>query len=204
MNQASESQELSKTLPPIPPERAEIIWEQWKYRHEFFWKAFYVVTVTTAVISTIPLLKTDILSALSWVSLAFPVTGFAFGWFARGLLDAEYKRLGVVGDSFSTSPWSFDTSRVPPVPHRRRQAGWRTVEASYACGAYSPAIVRCAGRSGHPCPDGVFAKHPCRTKQSSEREPADSLRDKSNVIGGWLPSLTSNVSRHHVHERPHP
>jgi hypothetical protein len=24
----------------------------------------------------------------------------------------------------------------------------------------------------------------------SEREPADSLRDKSNVIGGWLPSLT--------------
>lgn len=26
--------------------------------------------------------------------------------------------------------------------------------------------------------------------RSSEREPADSLRDKSNVIGGWLPSLT--------------
>jgi hypothetical protein len=29
-----------------------------------------------------------------------------------------------------------------------------------------------------------------RTSQSSEREPADSLRDESNVIGGWLPSLT--------------
>src|SRR6266571_2509822 len=29
-----------------------------------------------------------------------------------------------------------------------------------------------------------------RTRRSSEREPADSLRDKSNVIGGWLPSLT--------------
>jgi hypothetical protein len=28
------------------------------------------------------------------------------------------------------------------------------------------------------------------TRRSSEREPADSLRDKSNVIGGWLPSLT--------------
>jgi hypothetical protein len=27
--------------------------------------------------------------------------------------------------------------------------------------------------------------------RSNEREPADSLRDKSNVIGGWLPSLTS-------------
>jgi hypothetical protein len=31
---------------------------------------------------------------------------------------------------------------------------------------------------------------PCPTKRSSEREPADSLGDKSNVIGGWLPSLT--------------
>src|SRR5450759_3630668 len=29
------------------------------------------------------------------------------------------------------------------------------------------------------------------TKRCSEREPADSLRDKPNVIGGWLPSLTS-------------
>ena len=28
------------------------------------------------------------------------------------------------------------------------------------------------------------------TRRSSEREPADSLSDKSNVIGGWLPSLT--------------
>jgi hypothetical protein len=30
----------------------------------------------------------------------------------------------------------------------------------------------------------------CRTRRSSEREPADSLGGKSNVIGGWLPSLT--------------
>ena len=29
-----------------------------------------------------------------------------------------------------------------------------------------------------------------RTRRSSERAPADSLRDKFNVIGGWLPSLT--------------
>jgi hypothetical protein len=28
------------------------------------------------------------------------------------------------------------------------------------------------------------------TRRSSEREPADSLRDKSNVTGRWLPSLT--------------
>jgi len=39
-----------------------------------------------------------------------------------------------------------------------------------------------------------------RTRRSSEREPADSLRDESNVIGGWLPSLTVVVSRHCAHD----
>ncbi|MBI3987921.1 MAG: hypothetical protein HY343_13435 [Lentisphaerae bacterium] len=34
-----------------------------------------------------------------------------------------------------------------------------------------------------------------RTSRCSEREPADSLRDKSNVIGGWLPSLTFALRR---------
>jgi len=29
-----------------------------------------------------------------------------------------------------------------------------------------------------------------RTRRCSEREPADSLKDEFNVIGGWLPSLT--------------
>ena len=39
----------------------------------------------------------------------------------------------------------------------------------------------------------------CRTRRCSEREPADSLRDKYNVRDGWLPSLTfafGEVARH--------
>jgi hypothetical protein len=49
----------------------------------------------------------------------------------------------------------------------------------------------------------------CRTKRCSEREPADSLRDKFNVIGGWLPPLTfalgrtgHSMSDSHMNERP--
>ena len=34
-----------------------------------------------------------------------------------------------------------------------------------------------------------------RTRRCSEREPADSRRDKFNVIGGWLPSLSVVVRR---------
>ena len=44
---------------------------------------------------------------------------------------------------------------------------------------------------------GSSSKGP--TRRYSEREPADSPRDKSNVIGGWLPSLTLSFwPRHHV------
>src|SRR3989442_8977381 len=52
-----------------------------------------------------------------------------------------------------------------------------------------------------PSPTAVFrtadllpiSSCPCQahTRRCSEREPAGSLRNKSNVIGGWLPSLTS-------------
>jgi hypothetical protein len=46
-----------------------------------------------------------------------------------------------------------------------------------------------------------------RTKRCSEREPADSLGRKFNVIGGWLPSLTSSFAMtmlepHWKQERP--
>jgi len=37
---------------------------------------------------------------------------------------------------------------------------------------------------------GAYTKRRCRTRRCSEREPADSLRNGSNVIGGWLSSLT--------------
>ena len=34
------------------------------------------------------------------------------------------------------------------------------------------------------------------TRRSSEREPADSLTDKPDAVGGWLPSLTFSLNRH--------
>ena len=66
----------------------------------------------------------------------------------------------------------------------------------------SQAFRRCALRSGRrirerglgiPRTQGPIhdpSRRNSRTRRCSEREPADSLRDKSNVIGGWLPSLT--------------
>src|ERR1035441_8686434 len=36
-----------------------------------------------------------------------------------------------------------------------------------------------------------------QARRCSEREPADSLRDTSNVIGGWLPSLTFAFGENH-------
>jgi hypothetical protein len=102
--------------PPIPEAATTLLWEQWKYRHEFFWKAFYTVVVTTAVISTVPLFKSDIIESLGVMATAFPLLGLAFGGFGRSLLNAEYRRLSVVGDAYTTSPWNYGASRVGPFP----------------------------------------------------------------------------------------
>ncbi len=99
---------------PLPADKADLIWEQWKYRHEFFWKGFYTVTMTTALVSTLPLFKTDIVSTLKWFALAFPLFGLGFGYLGRTLLLAEYKRLGAVGDAYDTAPWSYGTKKEPP------------------------------------------------------------------------------------------
>jgi len=40
-----------------------------------------------------------------------------------------------------------------------------------------------------------------RTKRFSERELADSLGNKSNVIGGWLPSLTFTLGLSHANSK---
>src|SRR5687768_12565787 len=52
------------------------------------------------------------------------------------------------------------------------------------------------GRRGRCASPSTAATKDCR--RCSEREPAVSLRDKSNVIGGWVPSLTCSSGMIHA------
>src|SRR5262245_25585802 len=49
----------------------------------------------------------------------------------------------------------------------------------------------------------IHGRKKVRTRRSSEREPAVSLRDKSNIIGGWLPSLTFSLGRRTITVQNH-
>ncbi len=110
---------------PIPKGKEELIWEQWKYRHEFFWKAFYIVFLTTAFISTVPLFKSNILTGLGVAALVFPLFGLICGIYGRILLDAEYQRLRVVNRAYTTSPWVHGIPNKPPY---RTDAGNPIIE----------------------------------------------------------------------------
>ncbi|MFT5491977.1 MAG: hypothetical protein ACI8V5_002342 [Limisphaerales bacterium] len=73
-----------------------------------------------------------------------------------------------------------------PSPSRSPFPSWlQMVVSSFSC----PAFLQ-----GTCTP---FTSRPCwaHTRRRSEREPADSLRHKSNVIGGWLPSLTFALAK---------
>ena len=54
------------------------------------------------------------------------------------------------------------------------------------------AVARALEEGFHSCEGGSLRDYrpECRTRRSSESEPADSLRDKCNATGGWLRSLT--------------
>ncbi len=107
-------EQVNSDLKEIPDDKAVLIWEQWKYRHSFFWKAFYLLTTTVAILSTLPLINSSILTDLGILSLSLPIIGLAIGHWGKLLIEAEYKRIAVVGDKYSTAPWSFGTSKMPP------------------------------------------------------------------------------------------
>lgn len=68
------------------------------------------------------------------------------------------------------------------------------IEAIYHLGLSSLSTLRKTERrillisSVRTCPSREQST--TQQRRRSERQPADSLRDRSNVIGGWLPSLT--------------
>jgi hypothetical protein len=91
-----------------------------------------------------------------------------------------------------------------------RRACFRGVDLTYESGCSLQGIrssARNAPSARHECrwcSDFVRgyerAWRERRTRRCSEREPADSLTDKFNLIGGWLPSLTLSLGamRHHI------
>lgn len=80
-------------------EKARLLWEEYKYRHEHVWKLIFQITIAVTIISIIPYTQQKIASQLDKWIIILPVIGILLTflgivrlWKEIGLLDGIKKR----------------------------------------------------------------------------------------------------------------
>lgn len=81
-------------------ESAPLLWEEWKYRHELFWKSLYRWGTASVAVSIVPWVQTEILDDLGIMVLFFPVLASLIAGFASWHIAAEYSRLRKVDKKY--------------------------------------------------------------------------------------------------------
>lgn len=73
---------------------AELVWDEYKYRHTHIWNTVYRLTYTVAFLSALPYLDQTVTARLGSASLSAPLVAIALA--AAGLL-AAWRELQVLG-----------------------------------------------------------------------------------------------------------
>jgi len=82
-------------------EMAKLYWEEFKYRHELYWKLFFRFSYAIIFLLVIPYVHPDELRELADFVRLFPIAGMLLSLVAAWLLAAEYKRVGVTYQKFT-------------------------------------------------------------------------------------------------------
>jgi len=59
-------------------EKAKLLWEEYRYRHELCWKLVFQTTAAVVIILIIPFTKTDIVKVIHYWIIAVPLIALAF------------------------------------------------------------------------------------------------------------------------------
>lgn len=81
---------------------ADLVWKEFEYRHDLFWRSLFKWGSAFIVISIVPWVRPDLESQLGRYVLVFPVFAFLLGVGASWHLAAEYHRLMPILQSLKT------------------------------------------------------------------------------------------------------
>jgi hypothetical protein len=70
-------------------EKAKLIWDEYKYRHEHCWKLIFQITAAVVALSVIPFTKDEITTSLGYWIVALPALGFALTLFSLRRMSHE-------------------------------------------------------------------------------------------------------------------
>jgi hypothetical protein len=70
-------------------EKAKLIWDEYKYRHEHCWKLIFQITTAVVALSVIPFTNDEIATSLGYWIVALPALGFALTIFSLRRMSNE-------------------------------------------------------------------------------------------------------------------
>jgi len=70
-------------------EKAKLIWDEYKYRHEHCWKLIFQITTAVVALSVIPFTNDEIATSLGYWIVALPALGFALTLFSLRRMSNE-------------------------------------------------------------------------------------------------------------------
>jgi hypothetical protein len=96
---------------------AELLWDEWKYRHGLYWKTLFRWGGAVVTLLIIPFIKPEIFSPLPIAALAFPLLAFCVSVFSAWLIGAEQRRFQVVSKKYDELRKDFLPPRLPDTGH---------------------------------------------------------------------------------------
>ncbi|MBI5932871.1 MAG: hypothetical protein HY867_04125 [Chloroflexi bacterium] len=70
-------------------EKARLIWDEYKYRHEHIWKLIFQITTAVVALGVIPFTNADIAASLGAWMVALPALGCALALFSLARMSSE-------------------------------------------------------------------------------------------------------------------
>lgn len=74
-------------------EKAKLLWDEYKHRHEHCWKLIFQITAAVVIISIIPYIKVDIARSLKYWMVSLPALGIVLTLFSMRRLRRELQIL---------------------------------------------------------------------------------------------------------------
>ena len=81
-------------------EMTKIYWEEYKYRHEHYWKSFFKFSFAALFLNILPFAYPEKMVALKRFLIVFPLVSLGLSIFSTWLLAAEYERMRVIYKKF--------------------------------------------------------------------------------------------------------
>lgn len=97
-------------------EAATLLWEEWKYRHELFWKSLYLWGFASVTVSIFPWINPDVITKLGKNVLIFPIMAGFIALFAAWHLGSEYSRILKVTNKYRIVLGKFAPEPVAKNP----------------------------------------------------------------------------------------